>query len=257
MEIPVFNDEDDAYWWVICMDKYFDAMETPEEKKMTVVAKAIRGKAILWWFCWIHRHPEENWETFSWEFLWHFKPEFRDVLPLPPNEEGMLDLELDGSISRDDNRVGYCVQTEVKHEREVTATNSEDEMKERLQNEATPFTKCIIPMSKGHNESVIEFDGIVDATTEKQRSEKKSQSIFTIKGEIMLCVLLKNVTQNKVYDPGISSHVSHNALSLYFKVLSLDTYLIHHLEDKVNFKGGVLLDDDDYYYFYYYYYYYY
>jgi hypothetical protein len=28
-----------------------------------------------------------------------------------------------------------------------------------------------------------------------------------IKGEIMLCVLLKNVTQNKIYDPGISSHV--------------------------------------------------
>jgi hypothetical protein len=66
MEILVFSDEDDAYWWVICMDKYFNAMEIPGEKKMRVVTKAIRGKTILWWFCWIHRHPEANWETFSW-----------------------------------------------------------------------------------------------------------------------------------------------------------------------------------------------
>ncbi|PNX54563.1 hypothetical protein L195_g048183, partial [Trifolium pratense] len=37
--------------------------------------------------------------------------------------------------------------------------NSEDEMKERMQNEATPFTRCIIPMSKGHNESVNKSSG--------------------------------------------------------------------------------------------------
>ncbi|GAU39162.1 hypothetical protein TSUD_147840 [Trifolium subterraneum] len=99
MEIPVFNEEDDAYWWVLCMDKYFGGMNTPEEKKMTVVAKAIRGNAILWWFCWIHRYPKVNWDTFSWEFLWHFKPEYRDVLS-PSDLEGKLDLESEGGVEK-------------------------------------------------------------------------------------------------------------------------------------------------------------
>jgi hypothetical protein len=65
------------------------------------------------------------------------------VLPPPLDEEGMLDLESDGGISRGENHVGYCVQTETKHKKEVTTTNSKDEMKERPHNEATPFTKCI------------------------------------------------------------------------------------------------------------------
>ncbi|MCI15834.1 swarming motility protein ybiA, partial [Trifolium medium] len=118
MEIPVFNEEDDAYWWVLCMDKYFDAMRTPEEKKMTVVAKAIKGNAILWWFCWVHHHPEANWETFSWEFLWHFKPEYRDVLS-PPDEEGKLDLESEGGTSMNNTGVSYDDPTEEKPTKEV------------------------------------------------------------------------------------------------------------------------------------------
>jgi hypothetical protein len=167
------------------MDKYFGEMRTPEEKKMTEAVKAMRGRGFLWWFRWSLRHPEANWETFSWTLLWYFKPEFRDVLPIP-DDEGQLDLESDGGTSRDVNHVGNCVQTEAKHKREGTTTNSVDEMKERLQNEATTFTDCIIPMSKGHNESVIEFEGIVDATTEKQRSEKKSRSTFTLEDGTLL-----------------------------------------------------------------------
>jgi hypothetical protein len=37
-----------------------------------------------------------------------------------------------------------------------------------------------------HNESAIEFKGIVDATTEKQRSEKKSRSTFTLEDGTLL-----------------------------------------------------------------------
>jgi hypothetical protein len=42
----------------------------------------------------------------------------------------------------------------------------------------------------------------------------------------MLC-FIKNVTQNKVYDQGISSHVSHSALSLYFKLWDAGGHLFH------------------------------
>lgn len=32
------------------MDRYFDAMGTLEEKKMTEIAKAMCGHARIWWF---------------------------------------------------------------------------------------------------------------------------------------------------------------------------------------------------------------
>jgi hypothetical protein len=112
MEIPVFNGEDDAYWWVLCMDKYFGAMKTPEDKKMTEAVTAMRGRAFSWWFRWSLRHPKASWGKFSWTLLWYFKPEFRDVLPIP-NDEDWLDLKLDdGVISMKNMGVSY-VPTEV------------------------------------------------------------------------------------------------------------------------------------------------
>jgi hypothetical protein len=43
---------------------------------------AFRGSALTWWCWWHHYHPQANWEAFIVPFLWHFKPEYRDVLPL-------------------------------------------------------------------------------------------------------------------------------------------------------------------------------
>jgi hypothetical protein len=58
-----------------------------------------------------------------------------------------------------------CVQTEAKHKREVTTTNL---MEEKLQNEATPFTDCIVPKSKCRNELVDVFEIIIDASTKRK-----------------------------------------------------------------------------------------
>ncbi|MCI21028.1 swarming motility protein ybiA [Trifolium medium] len=126
MEIPVFNgEEDDAYWWVICMDKYFGAMRTLEEKKMTEAVKAMRGRALLWWFGWSRHHPEASWETFSWTLLWYFKPEFRDVLPIP-DDEGQLDLDSEGDTSMNNIGVSYDVPTEVKLAKEVVVEKTKE-----------------------------------------------------------------------------------------------------------------------------------
>jgi hypothetical protein len=112
MEIPVFNGENDAYWWVLCMDKYFGAMKTPEDKKMTEVVKAMRGRAFSWWFSWSLRHPKASWETFSWKLMWYFKPEYRDVLQILDDED-WLNMKLDdGCISMNN-------MTEVKPAKEV------------------------------------------------------------------------------------------------------------------------------------------
>ncbi|MCH99386.1 hypothetical protein A2U01_0020398, partial [Trifolium medium] len=48
-----------------------------------------------------------------------------------------------------------------------------------LQIEATPITHCIVPTSKYHNESVVAFERIIDATTETQISEKKPLEVDT------------------------------------------------------------------------------
>jgi hypothetical protein len=56
----------------------------------------------------------------------------------------------------------------------------------------------------------------------------------------MVFFWVKNTIQNNVYNPGISFHVSHDTMLSHctssYGILA-DTNLIHHLEDKVNFKG--------------------
>ncbi|GAU20954.1 hypothetical protein TSUD_201030 [Trifolium subterraneum] len=56
---------------------------------MTVAAFAMKGPALTWWLGWHPRHPWMNWDAFTSVFLWQFKPEWRVILPLPDDEEGM------------------------------------------------------------------------------------------------------------------------------------------------------------------------
>jgi len=46
--------------------------------KMIVAALAMRGGALRWWS---RRHPQSNWDTFTTDLLWRFKPEWRHLLP--------------------------------------------------------------------------------------------------------------------------------------------------------------------------------
>jgi hypothetical protein len=46
----------------------------------------------------------------------------------------------------------------------------------------------------------------------EQKQQELNQQFKNLK------LLAEDTIQNKVYDPGISSHVSHSALSLYFKL---------------------------------------
>jgi hypothetical protein len=87
MVIPVFDGEIDAYWWVLCTEKYFKQWLTPETLKMTVAGLAMKGPALTWWLRWYPLHPSVNWDAFTAIFLWRFKPEWRVILPLPDDEE--------------------------------------------------------------------------------------------------------------------------------------------------------------------------
>ncbi|KAL5063100.1 hypothetical protein RYX36_024837 [Vicia faba] len=79
--------EIDAYWWVLCIEKYFKQWLTPETFKMTVAELAMKGPTLTWWLRWYPRHSQVNWDAFTTIFLWQFKPEWRVILPLPDDEE--------------------------------------------------------------------------------------------------------------------------------------------------------------------------
>ncbi|TKY61623.1 hypothetical protein E2542_SST11474 [Spatholobus suberectus] len=87
MEISGFDRDEDAYWWLLCIEKYFSAKGTLETEKMTEVMKAMRGRALQWWLWWYQRHSYVSWEPFTIAFLWSFKPEFQDVLPILDEEK--------------------------------------------------------------------------------------------------------------------------------------------------------------------------
>ncbi|MCI40620.1 hypothetical protein A2U01_0061853, partial [Trifolium medium] len=46
MVISVFDDEIDAYWWVLFTEKYFKQWLTPKTLKMTVAGLAMKGPTL-------------------------------------------------------------------------------------------------------------------------------------------------------------------------------------------------------------------
>ncbi|MCI69549.1 hypothetical protein A2U01_0090812 [Trifolium medium] len=46
MVIPVFDCKIDAYWWVLCTEKYFKHWRTPETLKMIVAGLVMKGPPL-------------------------------------------------------------------------------------------------------------------------------------------------------------------------------------------------------------------
>ncbi|MCH80491.1 swarming motility protein ybiA, partial [Trifolium medium] len=87
MEILVFNGHYDAYFWVICVDKYCKVRGISESEKMALAATGMSGCALKWWRWWSPRHPGVSWNMFTIALLWRFKPEDRAILPIVDEEE--------------------------------------------------------------------------------------------------------------------------------------------------------------------------
>ena len=58
MVILVFVGNYDAYFWVLCIEKYFKVREIPETEKMSLAATAMRGCTLKWWRWWSPLHPD-------------------------------------------------------------------------------------------------------------------------------------------------------------------------------------------------------
>jgi hypothetical protein len=87
MELLVFDGRYDAYFWVLCVDKFCKVRGISEKEKMVLAATAMSGSALKWWNWWSPRHPGVNWNMFTISLLWHFKPEDRCILPIVDDEE--------------------------------------------------------------------------------------------------------------------------------------------------------------------------
>ncbi|CAK8577294.1 unnamed protein product [Lathyrus sativus] len=74
MIILLFDEEKDAYWWILCFKKFFKEHGTPESLKVLKVFGALRGSALKWWIWGSRVHRRYTWDTFTTTLLWRFKP---------------------------------------------------------------------------------------------------------------------------------------------------------------------------------------
>ncbi|XP_058751517.1 uncharacterized protein LOC131624597 isoform X1 [Vicia villosa] len=126
MAVPVFyGEEEDAYWWILCLEKFFNEHETPKSLKVLKAVGALRGSAFTWWIGWCRVHPRYNWDTFTIALLWRFKPEWRPILPLDdeeeePTSESTEDVEgasdLSGKSSKGETLGGISKETKEETE---------------------------------------------------------------------------------------------------------------------------------------------
>jgi hypothetical protein len=128
MKLSIFDGSEDAYWWIICSEKSFNSRNriVSDAEKLMECALAMRGSALTWWLSWNLINPKRNWDSFTCALLWHFKPEWRPILPI----EGEEKIE----------------QTEDKEPAVTTIlpeTQSKNEMPEETQQEKTEFITSV------------------------------------------------------------------------------------------------------------------
>ncbi|CAK8544601.1 unnamed protein product [Lathyrus sativus] len=79
MKILLFDGEDEAYWWILCFEKFFKEHGTSESLKVLKAVGTLRGRALKWWQWRSKYHSWMSWNTFAEVFRWHFKPEWRHL----------------------------------------------------------------------------------------------------------------------------------------------------------------------------------
>ncbi|MCH85994.1 swarming motility protein ybiA, partial [Trifolium medium] len=87
-KISIFDGSEDSYWWVLCVEKFFKEQRTPNALKLTTAVMTLKGRAHQWWLWRSRRQPPiTTWEAFTTVFLWRFKHEWREILPIEGEEE--------------------------------------------------------------------------------------------------------------------------------------------------------------------------
>ncbi|GAU37584.1 hypothetical protein TSUD_395560 [Trifolium subterraneum] len=75
-----------------------------DAEKMLESGLAIRGCALTWLFMWYSSHPKPNWDSFTTALLWHFKAEWRPILPIEGEEEPTENGEISEQLEKEENQ---------------------------------------------------------------------------------------------------------------------------------------------------------
>ncbi|MCI26474.1 hypothetical protein A2U01_0047669, partial [Trifolium medium] len=87
--VPRFDGTEDGYWWLIQLDRYFEANTwLGEERKVGwVTAFAFSGYAFSWWFNWKKGKQDVTWKTFERAFIKKFIPDLCEMIEAAEAEE--------------------------------------------------------------------------------------------------------------------------------------------------------------------------
>ncbi|MCI04452.1 hypothetical protein A2U01_0025499, partial [Trifolium medium] len=87
--IPIFDGTGEAYWWLIQLDRYFQANSWILEKMKVdwVTLFALRGDAYMWWSSWKQGNQNVTWETFERAFIKKFIPDLWEMIEAAESEE--------------------------------------------------------------------------------------------------------------------------------------------------------------------------
>ncbi|CAK8538847.1 unnamed protein product [Lathyrus sativus] len=91
MVVLVFYGKEDSYWWVLCVEKVFKEQGTPNTMKLSKAVAKLCGCVFRWWLWWSQCQPPTTWDSLATVFLWHFKPEWREILLIEEEDEPVLD----------------------------------------------------------------------------------------------------------------------------------------------------------------------
>jgi hypothetical protein len=88
-EIPTFDGTGDAYWWLIQLDRYYQANICILEKMKLewVTLFALRGDAYMWCSSWKQGNQNITWENFKRAFSKKFIPDLWEMLEAAEGEE--------------------------------------------------------------------------------------------------------------------------------------------------------------------------
>ncbi|KAK2403590.1 hypothetical protein QL285_053010 [Trifolium repens] len=89
IKLSIFDGSEDAYWWIICSEKSFNSRNrrVSDAERLMKCSFAMKGSALTWWLSWYLANPKRSWDSFTCALLWHFKPEWRPILPIEGEEE--------------------------------------------------------------------------------------------------------------------------------------------------------------------------
>ncbi|KAK2425431.1 hypothetical protein QL285_035675 [Trifolium repens] len=95
MKLSIFDGSEDTYWWIICSEKSFNSRNrrVSNAERLMECSFAMKGSALTWWLSWYLANPKRSWDSFTCALLWHFKPEWRPILPIEGEEEEATEEE--------------------------------------------------------------------------------------------------------------------------------------------------------------------